>query len=109
MRAAKYSKCKKVVKPLDIIDIKLMLDSGRYKTKINMFDMILLEDTLSCEAIKLMQLPEGYSFHTKGVWNEAEKGRSNWVCSICGRATSIRTDWCTCGADMRESMRNVND
>ena len=108
MGTVRSSKYKKVVKPLDIIDIKLMLDSGRLAAKVNMFGTVLLEDSLSGESIKLMQLPDGYSFHTNGSWNKAAGNDLHWICSVCGRIAADRTSWCTCGADMRESMRNVN-
>lgn len=101
---------------LDIIDIKQKIDSGRFAVKINSFGSILLEDTQTCEAIQLMQLPEGYSFHDKGEWKPCYiythmemdnymKGHEGWECSVCGEHVDERYDWCTCGADMRESNR----
>jgi hypothetical protein len=100
----------------DIVAIKTGLDSGRYATKINSFGSILLEDIQTCEAIKLMQLPEGYSFHEKGKWqpiweytsrsiHHPMEGREAYACSVCGWTTDEKHDWCTCGADMRESNR----
>ena len=99
---------------IDIVAVKAKLDSGRLATKINSLGGILLEDTQTCEAIKLMQLPESYSFHEKGKWNPVweytsksidhpMEGREAWSCSECGWTTDDRHDWCTCGADMRES------
>ena len=106
----------KYIVSLDIVDIKQKLASGRFAVKINSFGSILLEDTQTCEAIQLMQLPEGYSFHEKGTWepcfiytyNEVDnymKGHEGWACSICGERSDERHDWCTCGADMRESKK----
>ncbi len=100
----------------DIVAIKAGLDSGRYAAKINSFGSILLEDTQTCEAIKLMQLPEGYSFHEKGKWepiweytsrsiDHPMEGREAYACSVCGWTTGEKHDWCTCGANMRESNR----
>lgn len=101
---------------LDIMDIKQKLDSGRFAAKINSFGSILLEDTQTCEAVQLMKLPEGYSFHEKGEWRPCwvytsrsiehpMDGLDGYSCSVCGETTTERTDWCTCGADMRESNR----
>ena len=101
---------------LDIMDIRQKLKSGRLATKINSLGSILLEDTQTCEAIQLMQLPEGYSFHDKGKWepiweytsrsiDHPMAGREAWACSECGWVTDEKHDWCTCGADMRESNR----
>lgn len=101
---------------IDIVDIKQNITSGRFAVKINSLGSILLEDTLTCEAIKLMQLPEGYSFHEKGAWepcfvytkNDVDnpmKGHEGWACSICGEHSDERHDWCACGADMRESKK----
>ena len=100
----------------DIVAIKTGLDSGRYAAKINLFGSVLLEDTQTCEAVKLMQLPEGYSFHEKGKWepiweytsrsiDHPMEGREAWSCSECGWTTDERHDWCTCGADMRASKK----
>lgn len=101
---------------VDIVAIKAKLDSGKFKAKINPLGGVLLEDTVSGEAIKIMQLPEGYSFHEKGKWepcfiytyNELDnymKGHEGWACSVCGERSDERYDWCTCGADMRESKK----
>jgi hypothetical protein len=101
---------------LDIMTVKAKLDSGRFATKMNSFGSILLEDTQTCEAIKLMQLPEGYSFHEKGKWvpvweytsrsiDHPMEGHDAWSCSECGWVTDERHDWCICGADMRESNK----
>ena len=101
---------------IDLIDIKQKIASGRFAAKINSFGSILLEDTMTCEAVKLMQLPEGYSFHEKGEWepcwvytsssvHKPMDGMYGYSCSICGETATERTDWCTCGADMRESNR----
>ena len=105
---------KKMSCSIYIMDIRKELLSGRFAAKINSFNTLLLEDTKTCEAIKLMQLPEGYSFHEKGVWepqfiythNQADnymQGKEGWACSVCGWTTDEKYDWCTCGADMRES------
>lgn len=107
---------KKVCCSIDIMDIRQKLHSGRFAAKINSFNTLLLEDTLTCETIKLMQLPEGYSFHEKGVWkpiliynsrgiDNPMECRDGWVCSKCGWTTTDKYDWCTCGADMRESRK----
>jgi hypothetical protein len=105
---------------LDIMDIRQKLKSGRFATKVNSLGSILLEDTQTCEAIQLMQLPEGYSFHEKGKWlptyrytsrsiDYPMEGHEAWECSVCGCASDERHDWCTCGADMREDniRRNI--
>lgn len=105
-----------MTKYVDIMDIKSNITSGRFATKINSLGSLLLEDTQTCEAIKLMQLPEGYSFHEKGKWwpcyvythNKVDnpmKGHNGWECSVCGEHSDERHDWCTCGADMRESNK----
>lgn len=97
---------------IDIMDIKQMLTSGRFAAKINTFGNILLEDTLTCESIKLMAMPTGYSFHDKGTWepqfiytyNQVDnymQGHDGWACSECGWVTDEKHDWCICGADMR--------
>lgn len=101
---------------IDIVDIKQKIASGRFAVKINTLGSILLEDTRTCEAIKLMQMPEGYSFHEKGEWKPCYiytsmkmdnymNGHEGWECSVCGEHVDERYDWCTCGADMRESNR----
>jgi hypothetical protein len=103
---------KKACCSIDIVDIKQKLLSGSLAVKINMFGSILLEDTRTCEAIQLMQLPEGYSFHDKGTWkhefvhtscsiDHPLQGEYRWVCSECGWDTEDKHDWCVCGADMR--------
>jgi hypothetical protein len=104
---------------IDIMDIKANIDSGRFAVKLNMFNNLLLEDTQTCEAIRLMQLPEGYSFHEKGKWlptyrytscsiNNPMEGHEAWECSVCGWTATEKYDWCTCGADMRESRKFKN-
>ena len=104
---------KKVVCSVDIMDIKQKIASGRFAVKINTFGSILLEDTITCEAIQLMQLPEGYSFHETGTWepefiftshdiNHPMEGHDGWVCSVCGSTVEEKYDWCHCGADMRK-------
>lgn len=101
---------------IDIVDIKQKIASGRFAVKINTLGSILLEDTRTCEAIKLMQMPEGYSFHEKGTWEPCFiytshsigrplAGEDGWSCSVCGTYVKEKTDWCTCGADMRESNK----
>ena len=101
---------------VDIMDIKPQLASGRFAVKINTLGSILLEDTLTCEAIQLTRLPEGYSFHEKGTWEQEFiytgkdydyplEGHFEWACSVCGYTTDEKHDWCVCGADMRESNR----
>ncbi len=107
---------KKVCCSIDLIDIKQKLASGQLAAKINMFGSVLLENTATCEAIQLMQLPDGYSFHTKGQWkpefvytshsiDHPMRGEERWVCSECGWDTDERHDWCVCGADMREGKK----
>ena len=101
---------------IDLVDIKQEITSGRFAVKINSLGNILLEDTLTCEAVKLMTLPEGYSFHEKGEWqptfittsysiNNCLAGEEGWECSVCGWKTDEKHDWCTCGADMRGGKR----
>lgn len=101
---------------LDIVAIKEKVSAGTFAVKVNPFGSVLLEDTRTGEAVKLMQLPDGYSFHEKGVWepcfiytyNEVDnymRGHDGWSCSVCGERSDERHDWCTCGADMRESNK----
>jgi hypothetical protein len=103
-------------KNVDIVDIKSLIQSGRFAVKLNSLGDILLEDTLTCEAVKLMQLPDTYSFHRKGTWQhnfiytgttltDCTNGHDAWECSICGEPFDERHDWCTCGADMREDNK----
>jgi hypothetical protein len=102
-------------KYIDIIDIKALINSGRFAVKINSLGAILLEDTQTCEAIKLMQLPSTYSFHEKGTWepcfihtdsniDRCTGGHDGWACSVCGSRSDERSNWCTCGADMRQKF-----
>lgn len=103
--------------PIDLVALKAGLKSGKLATKINtLFDTILIEDTESGEAVEIMQIPEGYSFHKKGKWSpiweytsisidRPMEGREAWSCSECGWTTDERHDWCVCGADMRESNK----
>lgn len=97
---------------IDIVDIKQKINSGRFAVKLNSLNNLLLEDTQTCEAIKLMQLPDTFSHHEKGEWkpvfvytsNSIDNpltGEERWECSVCGWTTKERYDWCTCGADMR--------
>ena len=99
---------------IDIVDIKQNIALGRFAVKMNTLGDILLEDTQTCEAVKIMQLPEGYSFHEKGKWNPVweytsksidhpMEGLEAWSCSECGWTTDERHNWCVCGADMRTS------
>ena len=101
---------------VDIVAIKAKLDSGKLRAKINPLGGVLIEDTISGEAIKVMQLPDTYSFHEKGKWepqfiythNQVDnymQGKEGWACSECGWVTDEKHDWCTCGADMRESKK----
>ena len=107
---------KKVCCSVDIMDIRQKLLAGRFAAKINSFNMLLLEDTQTCESIKLMHLPDSYSFHEKGTWEPVWEytsvstdhlmdGREAWSCSVCGWTTDERHDWCVCGADMRENKK----
>ena len=103
--------------PIDLIELKAGLKSGKLATKINtLFDTILIENTESGEAVEIMHIPEGYSFHEKGKWNpiweytstsidRPMEGREAWCCSECAWTTDERHDWCVCGADMRESNK----
>ena len=103
--------------PIDLVALKSGLTSGKLATKIHtLFNTVLIEDTESGEAVEIMHIPEGYSFHEKGKWEpilihtyngidnymEAKEGYS---CSQCGWTTNERHDWCICGADMRESNK----
>lgn len=98
------------------MDVKSGIASGRLATKISSLGSIILEDTRSCEAIKLMQMPDTFSFHEKGEWkptgiytsrsiNHPMQCEEGWSCSVCGWTTFDKYDWCTCGADMRESNK----
>ena len=102
---------------VDIMDIRENIQAGRFVAKINSFNTLMLEDTQTCESIKLMQLPDGYAFHEKGTWEPCFiytshsigrplDGEEGWSCSVCGVSVNERTDWCTCGADMRASKIN---
>ena len=104
------------MRAVDIIEIKKNIATGRLVTKINMFGNILLEDTMTCEAVKIMTLPEGYSFRPKGKWeplfiytshniNHPMESHEGWTCSECGWTADEKHDYCVCGADMRESNR----
>lgn len=88
MRSLKY---------VDIVLVKQQVDSGKLSTKIDMFNNILLEDTLAGEAVKIGKLPEGYSFRAKSSWNY------DGTCRNCGKhILSNYTAYCpACGADMR--------
>lgn len=102
-----------MTKYVDIMDIKPHLTSGRFAAKINTLNSVLLEDTQTCEAIKVMQLPDTFSFHEEGKWlptyrytscsmDYPMEGHEAWECSVCGWVTDEKYDWCTCGADMRK-------
>ena len=104
------------MKYVDIVMVKAQADAGKLSTKLDIFDNILLEDTLAGEAVKIGKLPDGYSFHPKGHWspcyihiyngvNNYMEGNEGYVCSNCGRSEWQKYDWCTCGADMRESKK----
>lgn len=106
------------LKYVDIVLVKQQVDSGKLATKIDMFGNILLEDTIAGEAVKIGKLPEGYSFHRKGKWQPTviypysdlenyTKCIEGWACSECGETAEERSDWCTCGADMR-GYKNFN-
>lgn len=105
-----------MTKPIDVVMVKFLINNGKLKTKINYLNEILLEDTQTGEAVKIFKLPETYSFHRRGKWNPVweytstsiehpMEGREAWSCSECGWTTDKRYDWCTCGADMRESKK----
>ena len=107
---------KKALCSIDIVDIKQKITSGRFTVKINFMNELLLEDTQTGEAVKIFKLPESYSKHKRGKWNPVweytstsidhpMEGREAWSCSECGWTTDERHDWCTCGADMRESKK----
>lgn len=103
--------------PIDLVALKAGLKSGKLATKINtFFNTILIEDTVNGEAVEIMHIPEGYSFHEKGKWNpiweytsrdinHPMEGHEAWCCSECGWTTDEKHDWCICGADMRESNK----
>jgi hypothetical protein len=104
------------MKYIDIMDIKSNITSGRFAVKLNSLNNLLLEDTQTCEAIKLMQLPTTFSFHEKGEWqptyiytsnnvSQPMLGEEGWECSVCGWRTAEKYNWCTCGADMRGGRR----
>ena len=82
---------------LDLVLVKANVDNGKLVTKINMLGNILLEDTLSGEAVKIGKLPECYSFREKSSWNY------DGTCRSCGKQVlSNYTNFCpACGADMR--------
>ena len=107
---------KKTYCSIDLIDIKQRLASGQLAAKINMFGSVLLEDSLTGEAIQLMMLPENYSFRPKGSWkpefiytsrsvDHPMAGHDGWACSECGWTTDEKHDYCVCGSDMRESNK----
>ena len=106
---------------VDIVLVKSNVDSGKLKTKVDRFGNIYLEDTVAGEAVKIGTIPENSVFipyanvntwkaewlpdyetfvHDSGY--ESEPIQTGWKCSRCGRDTTERTDWCSCGADMRE-------
>lgn len=104
------------MKYVDIVLVKAQTDSGRLKTCIDAFGNIFLEDTFAGEAVKIGALPKTYSFHPNGTWepqyiytrngiSNHMQGKEGWACSECGWVTDERHDWCTCGADMRESNK----
>ena len=112
------------MKCVDIVSVKSQVNSGRLKTKLDAFGNIYLEDTLSCEAVKIGKLPTGHTFREephvserwKGEWlpcfiytsnsiDNPMQGEDGWACSKCGWTTFERYDWCTCGADMRASKK----
>lgn len=101
---------------IDLLDIKQKLKSGVFAAKVNMFGSVLLENTMTSEAIQLMMLPENYSFRPKGSWkpqfvytssdiDHLMEGYDGYACSECGWTTDEKHDYCVCGADMRESNR----
>lgn len=103
--------------PIDLVALKAGLESGKFIVEVNrIFNTILIEDVTSGEAVKIMDIPEGYSFHKKGKWNPVweytstsinhpMEGREAWSCSECAWITDEKHDWCICGADMRESNK----
>lgn len=114
------------LKYVDIVLVKQQVDSGRLKTKLDAFGNIYLEDTLSGEAVKIGALIEGYAFqptpsvkeHWKAQWKPCFIYKSNsidnplagdygWECSKCGKTAFEKTDWCTCGCNMRESNKET--
>jgi hypothetical protein len=105
---------------VDIVLVKQQVDAGRLRTKVDMFGNIYLEDTIAGESVKIGAIPEGSIFISdthKNTWKaewlpdydtfvndngyESEPIQISWMCSRCGKASFVRTDWCTCGADMR--------
>lgn len=102
------------MKYVDIVLVKSQVDSGKLITTIDQFGNILLTDTFAGEAVAIGKLPEGYSFHEKGEWQPTRLYTSHhissctawvagWSCSECGYSTREKTNWCTCGADMRRA------
>ncbi len=102
-----------MTKYIDIMDIKANFKSGRFAVKVDSLRNVLLEDTQTCEAIKIMRLPETFSHHDTGEWltdfiyssrsvDNPMAGKEGWRCSKCGWTTDEKYDWCTCGADMRK-------
>lgn len=102
---------------VDIVVVRQNIESGRLATKINMFGSVLLEDTMTCEAVKIMQLPDNFSFHKKGKWvpvdiytcsdiDRCTETTHGYECSECGCSSLEKTSWCPdCGADMRDSNK----
>ena len=101
---------------IDIVLVKQQVASGRLNTKLDAFGHIYLEDAITGEAVKIGSLPDNYSFHPTGKWepqfiytyNQVDnymQGHNGWACSECGWVTDDKHDWCTCGADMRESSK----
>lgn len=107
---------KKVLCSIDIVDIKQKIISGRFATEINTVNDVLLKDTLTGEAVKIMSLPEGYCFRPRAKWepqfiytyDQVEnymQGHEGWACSECGFVADKKHDYCICGADMRENNK----
>jgi hypothetical protein len=105
---------------IDIVLVKANVDNGRIKTTLDSFGNIYLEDIVAGEAVKIGEIPEGSVFITsthKNTWKAEwlpnydtfvnENGYEStpvligWKCSRCGKDSFEKTDWCTCGADMR--------
>ena len=112
------------MKYVDIVLVKAQVDNGKLKTKLDPFGNIYLEDTLAGEAVKIGKIPDNSAFIPtthRNTWKaewlpdyetfvydsgyESEPIQTGWRCSRCGKDSFEKTDWCICGADMRESKK----
>ena len=102
------------MKYIDIVQLKANIDGGKLRTSLDGLGNIYIEDIQAGESVKIGKLPSAYSFHETGNWEPCFMytshsigrplaGEDGWRCPVCGVSVKERTDWCTCGADMRTS------